>query len=628
MSTLSFEHVGPPRESSGPPVPAPSNKHADYGLVHDPKRRAVVYVTAPDYHQIGVAHAYDGTAFAPISTKTYRLSSQHGPWSSVYDTARRAVVTWGFDYSTGPYGVVVDDDGALAVVIHESSVEQHTSMSQKAATIVVAVERPGEAPEEDAWDDLLGIVGYDPVRGVTVCLTQRGIYELDDTRWSRVADAPELPKEASGDRRRGGGVGAIWDVRASEVVFWIADGDEGKLVLGAWNGTRWRSIDTTGLPDELWSRWGKTGFAIGDHPEHGVVVYAGPEHGLFGLRANGGFAAIKGTTAGQAPPRAKGGQLVWDVTREVLVHGPCVSGAGDQNAFWELSATGWKRIGATTKKCLLDSLAPGKVRYARHRGVMHAVGLYANVLAWDDATGWRSVVDKQAGDKARDDGRVQAVVTAWDGALHAVMDNGGVIALAGDTWTRKAGPSKVWKDTMWPLLAFDAVRGVIVGWGSEKKKDGRRNDTYIFDGKDWTKVKTAKSKPEGLDDSSSDAFGLYWDAGAKQVARLGPGELAHFDGKDWVSKRLVNAKAIETWQRQLCPDPETSALHVVNIGQKAVVSISEGRVTAVGTFVSPMTDPHRDANLAFDQWWWDDHGRRFVVHADADADDSYAMTFA
>lgn len=602
-------------------MPAPSVKHTDYGLVYDPKRRALIYVTSPGYHQMGVAHVYDGRTFTPLTSDTYRLGSQHGPWSTVYDSARGAVVSWGFDYDSGPYGAVIGD-GRPSVVLHESALASHASMARKDPTIVVAGDMPGVPVDDNAWDDLHGIIGYDARRRVTVCVSQRGIFELSGARWARVAEAPKLPTDAGGDRGYKGGAGAVWNAKTEELVVWIVDADDGAVVFGAWNGSAWRSIATKGLPEELWSRWGKAGFAVGDHPEHGVVVYAGPAHGLFGLGAKG-FVAVPNTTAGDAPPRSLGGQLAWDAAREVLVHGPCVTKDGDQNALWELHPSGWTRIGASKKPSLLDSLSSGWLGYARHRGAMHAVGLYANVIAWDDATNWRAVVDSKAGDMAREDGRVQAVVTAWDGVLHAVMDDGGVLALGERGWVRKAAASSVWKDTKWPLLGFDRVRGVIVGWGSSKAKSGRKNDTYTFDGTAWTKVKTAKSKPADLDVDAPQAFDLFWDAGAKQVARLGATELAHFDGKDWVGKRLVNAKLFEAWRR--CADPETGALHVVNVGQKTVAAIAGGKVSAVGTIESPMTDPHRDQNLPFDRWWWDDVGRRLIVHADDDADDTYAL---
>src|ERR1700690_378512 len=209
MTKLEFHHVGPPLEHTVA-VPRASVRHSDYGLVYDPARRALVYVTAPDYPQVGLAAAFDGSAFAPISTTTYRLGSQDGPWTAVYDVGREVVVVWGFDSDSGPYGVVLGRDG-LSVILHTDAVGDHESMSQTAKQIVVTGDRPGRG-DDTTWDNLPGVFGYDPTRRVTVCVAQDGIFELGPDRWTRVADAPKLPSEVDGDRGySSGGAAAVWD---------------------------------------------------------------------------------------------------------------------------------------------------------------------------------------------------------------------------------------------------------------------------------------------------------------------------------------------------------------------------------------------------------------------------------
>lgn len=612
---LAFHHVGPPLEG-GLTLPKASNNPVDYGLVYDPHRRAIVYVTAPDYHQIGHAWTYDGTAFTQISDQTYRLGSQCGQWYGVWDPGREAVVMWAYD-GDHPYGVVIGP--SLAVVLPEAAVEDHERMRQQARLIVVGGDCP--VPAEDAnWNDLVGVLAVDPKRRVTVSFTQRGIFELEGTAWRRVADSPELPDDIDGDRQFSTGAGAVWDAKRSELVWWFHDDDNDSLVFVAWDGARATEIPSEGLPKLC--GWGDAGFAIGDHPAHGVVIYIDGKRGLF-ARGDRGWTSVA-TFGADAPPRGKGGQLCYDAARDVLVHGPFTTDAGTQNVFYELHGTTWKRLGATTTKSVLGDLSSGFQTFARDRGTMHAVGLYLKTVAWDPANSWQWKVDSRAGDAQRGNGRVQAVVTAWDGAMHALLDHGGTLVFDGTAWQPGATGDTGWKDLFFPLAAFDPVRGVIVAWGNSKKSRGRKNDTYLFDGKTWTKSKTAgKTKPADLADDGIE-YDLYWDAGKQMVARLGKQELAHFDGKTWIPTKLTGDLP-ETWRRCVCPDPLTGAVVVVNVGDKTVIKIgADGTCTRVGTF-EPPAERDRHSNLPFDRWWFDDTNLTLVVHNEIDDAQSFAL---
>lgn len=612
---LAFHHVGPALER-GVTLPKGSVNPVDYGLVYDPQRRTTVYVTAPDYHQVGHAWTFDGASFAQISDQTYRLGSQCGPWYGGWDPAREAAVMWAYDGDT-PYGVVIGPQ--LAVVLHDSAVEDHRRMGDKGKTIVVGGQCP--VPTEDAnWNDLPGVLAIDPERRVTVSFTQHGIFELDGATWKRVADSPELPDDIDGDRQFSTGAGAVWDATRHELLFWFHDDANDGLVFVAWNGTEATKVPSEGLPELL--GWGDAGFAIGDHPKHGVVIYIDGKRGLF-ARGDAGWTSVAQFGA-DAPPRGKGGQLCYDAARDVLIHGPFKTDGGAQNVFYELHGTTWKRIGATTQKSVLGDLSSGFQAFARDRGVMHAIGLYLKTVAWDPSTSWQWRVDDRAGDDQRKNGRVQAVVTAWDGAMHALLDHGGTLVFDGTAWKPGATGDTGWKDLFFPLAAFDPTRGVIVAWGNSKKSRGRKNDTYLFDGKAWTKCKTAgKTKPADIDVDGVE-YDLYWDAGKQMVARLGKQELAHFDGKTWIPTKLTGALP-ETWRRCVCPDPATGNVVVVNVGERTVIKIDrDGTCTKVGDFMPP-AERERHSNLPFDRWWFDETSLSLVVHNDVDDAQSFAM---
>lgn len=609
--SLEFHHVGPPL-AGGVTLPKPSINPVDYGLVYDPNRRTIVYVTAPDYHQVGHAWTYDGASFTQLCDQTYRVGSQSGQWYGVWDPGREAVVMWGYS-SEDPYGVVIGP--SLTVLVPDG--EEHERMEQEAGATILGGEVPRPS-DEATWNDLPGVFAVDPKRRVTVAFTEHGIFELDGTTWRRVADSPELPADIDGDRQFNTGAGAVWDAPREELVFWFDDSEHDSLAFVAWNGTQATKVSSKGLPKL--GEWGDDGFAIGDHPKHGVVIYIDGKRGLF-ARGDKGWTSVAKFGA-DAPPRGKGGQLCYDPSRDVLIHGPFKTEAGAQNVLYELHGAQWKRIGATTTKSVLGDLSSGFQTFAWDRGTMHAVGLYLKTVAWDARTSWQWKVDDRAGDAQRGQGRVQAVVTAWDGAMHALLDHGGTLVFDGKQWKPGAQGDTGWKDLFFPLAAFDPTRNVIVAWGNSKKKAGRKNDTYLFDGKAWTKCKTAgKSKPT---DEDGVLYDLYWDAGKQMVARLGHKELAHFDGKTWISTKLTGDLP-EVWRRCVCVEPMTGAVVVVNVGARTVVKIgADGRCTQVGTF-GPPAERDRHDNLPFDHWWFDAANLTLVVHNDVDDAQSFGM---
>lgn len=608
---LRFHHVGPPLESGLMP-PKHSISPVDYGLVYDPHRKAIVYVTAPDYHQVGHAWTYDGKAFTQINRKTYRLSSQSGQWYGVWDPGREAVVMWAYS-DDHPYGVVVGEP--LSVVLHEGALSDHRGMSQKAKPIVVKGEVPMPSDDE-TWQDLHGVLAVDPKRRVTVSFTEHGIFELDGAAWRRVADSPKLPADIDGNREFSG-AGAVWDAKREDLLFWFHDNERDAVVFVAWDGTEATKVPSKGLPKLF--EWGDGGFAIGDHGKHGVVVYVDGKRGLF-ARGDAGWTSVAKFGA-DAPPRGKGGQLCYDAARNVLVHGPFVTGESAQNVFYELHRDTWKRIGATTTQSALADLSSGWLGYARDRGVMHAVGLYLKTIAWNAATSWQWKVDDKAGDKQLGDRRVQCVLTAWGGAMHALLDTGETLVFDGNKWKAGAKGATGWKKLFFPLAAFDPTRDVIVAWGNSKSSGGRIDETYLFDGKAWTKAKAGKTKPADGKDVEQD---LYWDAGKQMVARLGHKELAHFDGTTWISTKLTGDLP-EGWRRCVCVEPRTGAVVVVNMGEKTVVRIgANGKCKKVGNFALP-AEREEDSNLPFDRWWFDDANLTLVVHNEVDDAQSFGM---
>jgi hypothetical protein len=374
------------------------------------------------------------------------------------------------------------------------------------------------------------------------------------------------------------------------------------------DGRRLSALATDGLP-RLWRRFGDGGFAIGEHPEHGVVVDAGAA-GLFGL-GDAGFVALP--TSGEGP-RGKAVQLAYDVERATLWAGPSLLRGAPQQVFRRLTNDAWSTMGAATKKSVLSGLSSGFIGCCAGGGEAHAVSLYLRTARFRDDTGWEEIVDEAAGDAARNDQRAQAVVRAFGQKPHAIMADGSVLVLEGTTWRTLAGPSTVAKDLFFPLAAFDEKQNAIVVWGSNKKSGGRKNDTFVFDGTTWKKPK----KKSGAPVDAGDAFDLCFDKARGQVVRVGVTELACFDGETWTSSTL--SLALGDWRRAVWP--QEGKLWVADLAKKTVHAIDGAQVTLAGTFEAPAPrKPHN--NLPFDRFWADERG--LVVHGDDDDRESFRL---
>ncbi|MBA3539257.1 MAG: hypothetical protein H0T79_06485 [Deltaproteobacteria bacterium] len=262
--------------------------------------------------------------------------------------------------------------------------------------------------------------------------------------------------------------------------------------------------------------------------------------------------------------------------------------------------------------------------------MMHASGLSLKTLAWDPVASWREVVSEKAGAKACGESRAQAFVTAWEGVLHAVMDDGGLMSLEPRStprlakWKLRTGASSTWKQVRFPLVAFDAKRGVLVAWGSQKKSGGRKNETFVYDRGVWSKATKAKTKPADLELADTDAFTLFYDTAKQQVARLGKIEIAHFDGETWIATKVRGGKLLETWRRCVCHDPITGKTVIVNLAAREIVCPGAAGITKFGDF-DPPAPRDDDANLPFDHWWFDAPSGSLIVHNEKDDAQSFAL---
>lgn len=365
------------------------------------------------------------------------------------------------------------------------------------ARTVIELSGAVHAPKDKRWDELHGIFAVDEARGATLCLTRQALYELQGTTWTKVADiGDEFPNDVSGDVAFGtsNGAGGVWDPVQQQVVFWCHDGDTDVARFFAVREQRLVELPRAGLPDEMWESFGSLGFAVCAHEQHGVVVLVA---GTLYARTPDGFAALP--TCPGAPPACKVARMAHDPVRRLLVVGPHTTDDGEQPQWYVLDEQQqqWRTLGDGRVELPFQS----NTSFADHLGVAHAVDIYLRTWARRDQR-WVVVVNEQVADElratwaaARDDAtRVQCVLTAFDGALHVVMDDGRVAAFDGRQWVeRVAGNPKM--ELRFPQAAFDGAR--IVVWGSEKKTGGLKNEAWFFNGTSWTKGKKQPEVPAG-----------------------------------------------------------------------------------------------------------------------------------
>lgn len=532
VKTASFVRVGA-APNGGPSLPPEPITPGNYGLTYDPIRKAIVFAPATEFHGAGVAFVYDGAEWKPFVEKTMRGGgSITQPWRAVFDAKRGSVVLWSWDFHVGPVGIVLGDG--------KSPLRRVAKDAERAEDKLV-----GDAPERDTdatWRDLQGLFAYDRGRDVTVCLAQSGLYELHGSEWRRQkVDLGILPKEVDGSELGLGFVG-LYDEKHRRVVFAMCDDDEGDFVLLAWDGSALSRLTVDGLPETQFSSYfGDGGFAVGEDPSAGLVVLMKGE--LFALVGkDGGFRSSGRPTQG-APPPCKGGQLARDPERDLLVLGP-FKAKEPQHRFFVLAKGSWRSLGRVVEKSALKALESDPM-IARSGERVIAVGRRGRVMVWEEATSkWRVAIAEDAGEI---EAPIQIVHTAWNGVAHAAATDGSVFRLDVErgafAWTKVVGKTKDFGAPSWPLSAFDEERGLLVVWGERKAKKGRKDDTFVCDGKKWTKAKKGKEKPDGLDEEDSGHFALFFDPIARKVARMSATQIAHFDGAALVPRQARGRKA-------------------------------------------------------------------------------------
>lgn len=233
---------------------------------------------------------------------------------------------------------------------------------------------------------------------------------------------------------------------------------------------------------------------------------------------------------------------------------------------------------------------------------------------------------------------MQLTLPAWDGLIHGIGSDGSVFVLtpgAEWSWSQVGAPDPK-GPSAWPLGAFDAARGRLVAWGPQTAK-GRKDDTWTFDRRSWTKMKKPKTPPAdpiagatARDAIGTGTFALAYDPRDGHVVRVGTREVSRFDGATWVGTPLAGGEVLGTWERATWLDPVSGAIviaqrHKSNASLVRVDLASEPSARLVAKL--PEVGARPSENTCFDHVAFDS-SRRTLIAFDSNSDRRYEAELA
>ncbi|HEY1956604.1 MAG TPA: hypothetical protein VGH28_13370 [Polyangiaceae bacterium] len=571
MLTLAFAPFGP-RPPDAIFVPPPGMRLQEYVLAYDEGRRRTVYLAAHDHGAaFGDAYLFDGAEWTKVAEgKTVFATAQK--LFGFYDEARAGVAAWSF----------ARDFKEKRVVATSLLFDVRNGLSP----IVTRGDSPVAEPPEGVrvgTFDYHGLFAPDPVRAVTVCVTRRGVWELDaDAVWrKRASHDPSFPAAWDED-----GAGATFDPVRRRAVFWVfTRAPERAYAFFVWDGKTLTRISDDGLPTrELTIGLSDPAALIGAHPRHGVVLVAG-SRGAFafdGARWN----ALPSET-GEPPPRMKNARMTFDANAGGLIVGPGYhegdpGGREQQPVFYVEKNGAWTRLGS---KSMPSELA--EIERAHHvwtGGAWTAVGRRLETIRWTER-GFEKVVSKNDGAAIALRETVEAVVAANGRAL-AIGSRGSVFALAdaSATWTRARGAHRAFGERHDFSAAWDGGR-VVVSGGLVKGRP--TSETLFFVGDTWRAAKSSASEGAPKADEPVDVV-LAWD-GAR-VLRLGHREIAALDGDVWhpfAAHGYAAFGGARAWERFPVCDPATGETLLVNLASGAIARLDAERCVEIARLELP-----------------------------------------
>jgi len=260
-------------------------------------------------------------------------------------------------------------------------------------------------------------------------------------------------------------------------------------------------------------------------------------------------------------------------------------------------------------------------------GQLYGTGIRLEAWQWTDS-GFASVVTKDDGERVLEGMWTEHVLAAWDGCLVGFGIDGRtfVLDVGAKQWQARSEPDTIFKlqftsrgvprhTSQGALAAFDPGRGLAVLWGPAKAA-GRKDETYVHDGKNWTKAKRGTPFADA-DDESASGFALYYDPTEKAVVRVGKTSVGVFDGKAWTQFPLEGADVLDRWYPRPCVGRTAAWIIQPGIHHRDVIRVQRAGDRFTATRVGQLERPvETESNRICDLGVYDPQQERFLAFVD------------
>jgi len=447
----------------------------DHVMAYDSARQKVVLFGGINYpNYFNDTWEYDGVNWTQVTTASSPSAGINH--AMVYDSARQKVVLFGgFVSGVGNLNDTWEYDG-----VNWTEITTTSSPSARDAPAMV----------------------YDSVRGKVVLFGgyASGVgfvndtWEYDGVNWTQVTTASSPSARENHEM-------AYDSVRGKVVMF---GGDHYPIYLNdtwEYDGVNWTQVTTASSPSARWSH--KMAY---DRARGKVVLFGGLYPNQFNdTWEYDGVNWTEVTPASSMSTRHRHAMAYDSARGKVVMFGGTVNGVGYVNDTWEYGlnvdppAADWAEITTASSPSArrahtmaYDSARQKVVLFGGNGG--SSVGVVNDTWEYDGAN-WTLVTTasspsaRQLHGMVYDSGRGKVVLFGGDGGSSATSEN--------DTWeydgvnwtlvTTASSPSARGKHTM----AYDSARGKVVMFGGFGGISiGSLNDTWEYDGVNWTEVTT------------------------------------------------------------------------------------------------------------------------------------------
>ena len=475
---------------------------------------------------------WDGTSWTDV-TPTGTKPSARGFHTMVYDSARDVVIVFGGEDSSGKVQDIWEWNGTSWADVTPTgelpSARYNHAMAYDSARGVTVLfgGSDGSNKTQDTWEwngtDWTDVtptgelpsarqnhaMAYNSSRGTVILFGGRGAsehktqdtWEWDGTSWTDISptDTKPSPRYAHS---------IVWDdAREVIVLFGGFEGSTFPEETWEWDGSSWTDVTPAGAKPG--PRWFHT--MVYDSTNEEVVIVGGAhfvEKTPDAWKWNGRrWADI--TPTGEKPSARSNHAMVYDSAREVVVlFGGRDNAENITQDTWEWNGTLWTDVSPAEAK-------PGPIwchamAYDSARGVTVLFGgedssgvKLDGVWEWDGVS-W----ELRTPDDPEGDGNPTA---RYEHAMAYDSARGVIILFGGSDGSIKSQDAWEWNGTSWAdvtpaglkpsarsshTLAHDNARGVTVLFGGAAGSTNGSQDTWEWDGENWTNVTPAGAKPD------------------------------------------------------------------------------------------------------------------------------------